>query len=73
MARIFDDATRKNIGERFRRHHPTRKGMNAACAHGRVVNRLRIQNKWAQIVEQLQPRQLASARIRAAIVNFGHF
>src|SRR5262249_49522973 len=60
------------IGKRFNRHHSTRESVNAAGACVGVVNRLRVQDKRTQFVEQLQPRQLASAHLRAAIVDLAY-
>src|SRR5205085_5685644 len=69
MPWLIDNPLREDVGERFRRHHPARKRVNATCSCPRVVNRFGVQNKWAYFVEQLQARKLPPPHLCASIVN----
>src|SRR5450755_1056301 len=51
MLRIFDHTTRKNIGERLRRHHPAGKRVDAARFRRRLRDRLTIENEWLDLFE----------------------
>src|SRR5204863_9961767 len=52
MLRNFDDAAGKNIGQGFGSHHPAGKRINAAGARWRIVDRLTIENKRGDILQE---------------------
>ena len=73
MLRNFDHPSRKNVGERFGRHHPARKGIDATGACRRIIDVLAIQDKWRYVLHQLHTRALPARLIGPPIVNLRHF
>ena len=72
MLWILDDAPRKNVRERFRRHHSAGERVNPSRARRRIVNRLAVENEWDDFLEQLHPRHQAARSQRAPIVNLAN-
>ena len=72
VLRVFEDAARENIRERFRRHHSARERVDSPGPRGRVVDRLAVENERLDLLEQLQAWKQPAGRQRPAIVNLGH-
>ena len=73
MTRIFHDAAREDIGERFGRHHSARQRIHSPCPCRRIVDGLSREYKRGNILKQLQTRKLAPRLIGPPVINFRHF
>src|SRR6202011_2001434 len=66
------NSLRENVRERFWRHHSAGERINPSLTGSGIVNCLGVQNKRAQLIEQLQSRQLTAPHQSAAIVDVGN-
>jgi hypothetical protein len=63
----------RNVGERFGRHHPAGKRIDATGACRRIIDGLAIQDERRHVLHQFQARPLPIRLIGPPIVNLCHF